>query len=176
MVGMPLNSNRYYQCQGVEILEVGEIKHISQDINHLRQSFNKCAFTWVHRSGNMLAHTIANLFSRDLLSTNWRWSPPRVVKEIMDKEKGCLTSYTRSALQYQRRTSQNEGEGITLPVLDMASSSATPSCVELRSFPPDPGIIWYGYCREFFLVCHYSWVKTLGVDVLAAVMYEWPNV
>lgn len=66
----------------------GEIMQILQDILHLKTGFMMCGFTWVERSGNMLAYTLVKLENTGSLPHNWRWCPPPAVKEILDKEKG----------------------------------------------------------------------------------------
>lgn len=123
--------------------EIGEIRHIYQDIRHLKQSFQKYAFTWVHHSGNLLAHTIAKMHSRDILPTNWRWAPPLVLKEIIEKEKNGTQNQNCSDLPIQDRlfTGREEREEITLLPRVASTLAATPSNIISRSFPHDPGII-----------------------------------
>lgn len=52
-------------CRGET--EIGEIRNIVQDVKHMRMSFRKCGFTWIHRSGNNLAHTLAQKVQRNLI-------------------------------------------------------------------------------------------------------------
>lgn len=66
--------------------EIGEISSIVQDILQLKQNVRNCGFTWVGRSGNKLAHTLAKMAHRDSLPTNWRWNLPLQLKLIVDLE------------------------------------------------------------------------------------------
>lgn len=55
-------------CRGE--FQQGEIMQLLQDIWFLKGSFRRCGFTWVARSGNMLAHTIAKLEHSGSLPNN----------------------------------------------------------------------------------------------------------
>lgn len=61
-------------CRGE--VEKGEISIIVQYIKRLRDHFLMCGLTWIARQGNTLAHTLAQMFKRNNLPTNWRRSPP----------------------------------------------------------------------------------------------------
>lgn len=51
--------------------EIGKIMAITRDIRRLKMHFQTCGFTWIGRSGNSLAHTLAQMTQRSSLPRNW---------------------------------------------------------------------------------------------------------
>lgn len=134
-------------CRGE--CERGEIRNIIQDVLILKAKFQKCGFTWVGRNGNKLAHSLALLEFRDALPQNWRWVPPREIKEIIASDKGVNREH--HPLSIGRRSYLNSASsescltqtaGLRAPpstlTRDMNSDSA-PSSLAQSSFPPDAG-------------------------------------
>lgn len=72
-------------CRGE--IQRGEISGIMQDVQHLKRNFLKCDFTWTARAGNVVAHQIAALVRRDLLSSDWIFNQPLVVKQQLERDK-----------------------------------------------------------------------------------------
>lgn len=75
--------------------EIGKIMAITRDIRRLKMHFQTCGFTWIGRSGNSLAHTLAQMTQRSSLPRNWCWNPPQCVQEIVNKEKRNHQSHRR---------------------------------------------------------------------------------
>lgn len=97
-------------------------------------------FTWVARSGNRLAHTLALLASRDSLPSNWRWHPPAVIKDILIQESYRAVSQIDEALRNDvpNRPLIERRADLTCPVLiDSVSMSRWASAsIDLCRFPP----------------------------------------
>lgn len=61
-------------CRGERIPR--EIKGIIEYINNLKQSFTRCAFSWVGQDENTVAHSIASISSHRALFGCWVQNPP----------------------------------------------------------------------------------------------------
>lgn len=126
--------------------EIGEISSIVQDILQLKQNVRNCGFTWVGRSGNKLAHTLAKMAHRDSLPTNWRWNLPLQLKLIVDLEARHIEHRDGPFIRQQNPTNGLSSTcGISRRNELVSKSSSSPSLTDFQrsrdpSFPPDPRI------------------------------------
>lgn len=67
-----------------------EIRGIIEDVKSLRNRFERCAFTWTAREGNLVAHTIASLASSGSLTGNWSLNPPPMLQSALFKDAASL--------------------------------------------------------------------------------------
>lgn len=65
----------------------GEINAVVTDIIQLRRCFQQCGITWVHRSRNEAAQTLAKLTKQNQIQGNWMSNMPSQLKIIVDKER-----------------------------------------------------------------------------------------
>lgn len=68
-------------------IQCGEIFGILQDIEQIKQSFEICGFTWIHRSGNSAAHTLARMGQQNRLQGNWFCNLPLQLQEVVNRER-----------------------------------------------------------------------------------------
>ncbi|KAJ1419855.1 Ribonuclease H-like superfamily [Sesbania bispinosa] len=74
----------------------GKLMPILTDIFNLKNQFQACGFTLVHRDGNVAAHSVATLALRDRLPLNWQGALPLELKEALAKDR---TTWRRIAVQ-----------------------------------------------------------------------------
>lgn len=129
-------------CRGET--EIGEIRNIVQDVKHMRMSFRKCGFTWIHRSGNNLGHTLAQKVQRNLIPPSWTQILPQDIQQILQEERPRRIQETNT-LNHQEegrstivlneeRTSDVDPHHLVDVRPSHASKGVTPAF-----FPPDPG-------------------------------------
>lgn len=124
--------------------EIGEIRAITRDIGRLKEQFQTCGFTWIGRSGNSLAHTLADMNARNSLPRHWRWNLPHSVQDIVLKEKSNSQTHRRGGDNFENSRNTHRSEALNQYEENLTQQGAATSMGLLRapstSFPPDPGI------------------------------------
>lgn len=108
-------------------IKVGEIMALVQDIENLRNNNPDIGLTWTPREGNVAAHHVALLGSRNALPAIWTSVPPPSLKQIIDLDKERILD---------RPAQRNGYEGNVVNVV--FSDSDAHLCSD-RVFPFDPG-------------------------------------
>lgn len=68
-------------CRGNQ--KNGEIAGYVTDINNIRATMSNCGITWVGREGNTVAHEVARLAPKGLLTSNWTTQPPDSLRKAI---------------------------------------------------------------------------------------------
>lgn len=75
-------------CRGKARKE--QIRGIVNDINTMKNQFQRVEFTWTHREGNEVAHCMASLAAEGSSTTNWLAHPPLSLRRALGKDRRSI--------------------------------------------------------------------------------------